>query len=102
MSTRQRCEEDRVVTIAKDFIFFGRLSLDFSHTGDMGYGSRFERLQSASDLNRWLSLSPLRLPPVRISAADLDEVRKIRGAIWRVAACLVTGTTPSKNDLRLI
>ena len=32
------------MAIAKDFGFIGRLCLDFAQTGDMGYGSQFERL----------------------------------------------------------
>jgi predicted RNA-binding Zn ribbon-like protein len=90
------------MAIAKDFVFLGRLSLDFAHTGDMGYGSRFERLNSADELNRWLFLSQLRLPPVHISAPDLETARKVRGAIWRVAETVVAGSIPPKQDLALI
>jgi len=90
------------MAIAKDFIFFGRLCLDFAHTGDMGYGSAFERLKSPADLNRWLTLSQLRLPGIRISNADLRRARVLRGAIWRVASALVARDVPVARDLRLI
>ena len=88
--------------IAKDFVFFGRLSLDFAHTGDMGYGPRFERLKSPADLNRWLSLSPLRLPPLRISDVEMEEAKILRRAIWRVASAVVAGTTAGKRDVQRI
>src|SRR5262249_61269402 len=63
------------MAIAKDFVFFGRLCLDFAHTGDMGHASRFERLTSPGELQRWLSLSPVPLPKVRITARDLHRAR---------------------------
>lgn len=88
--------------IAEDFIFFGRLSLDFAHTGDMGYGPRFERLKSPGDLNRWLSLSPLRLPPLPISDFEMEEAKMLRRAIWRVASALVAGTAAGERDVQRI
>jgi len=73
------------MAIAKDFVFFGRLCLDFAHTGDMGYGSRFERLTSPGELQRWLSLCPVKLPKARIRLDDLHRAKALRGAIWRIA-----------------
>ena len=90
------------MAISKDFRFIGRLSLDFAQTGDMGYGARFERLRSASELRRWLSLSPLRLPHVRISKADLEVARGLRSAVWRVASAILDSTAPKIGDVRLI
>ena len=63
------------MAIAKDFGFVGRLSLDFAQTGDMGYGARFERLTVPSELQRWLALSPLRVPRVRVTGEDLESRR---------------------------
>ncbi len=90
------------MAIAKDFVFFGRLSLDFAHTGDMGHGPSFERLKSPADLNRWLSISQLHLPKIRISSADLDDAQRARSAIWRIASALITNTVPKSNDVRCI
>jgi predicted RNA-binding Zn ribbon-like protein len=90
------------MAIAKDFVFFGRLSLDFAHTGDMGYGSRFERLTSPAELGRWLSLSPLHLPKVRINVKDLDPARALRSAIWRIAGAVLGRTIPDARDVHLL
>ena len=88
--------------IAKDFVFFGRLCLDFAHTGDIGYGDRFERLRSPSDLARWLSISPLGLTNVRITVGDLELARQLRGSLWRVASSLLDRVAPKAGDVRLI
>lgn len=90
------------MAIAKDFGFVGRLCLDFAQTGDMGYGSRFERLTSPAELQRWLSLSPLHLPKVRISTKDLDRARLLRSAIWRIAGAVVRPTIAHARDVRLL
>ena len=90
------------MAIAKDFGFVGRLCLDFAQTGDMGWGNRFERLRSPSELGRWLSLSPLRLPNIRISAKDLELAKGLRSAVWRVASALLDRAAPRTSDVRLI
>src|SRR5215831_1140348 len=90
------------MAIAKDFVFFGRLCLDFAHTGDMGYGSRFERLTSSSEFQRWLSLSPLQLGAVRITAEDLEHGRMLRGAIWKVAEAILSDAVPAFGDIQRI
>jgi len=90
------------MAIASDFVFFGRLCLDFAHTGDMGYGSRFERLTSAGELQRWLSLSPVPLPRVRITPEDLRRARSLRGAIWRIANAVLQKRVPEARDVRLL
>ena len=89
------------MAIAKDFGFIGRLSLDFAQTGDMGWGERYERLTSASELQRWFSLSPLRLS-LRVTSEDVDRAKMLRGAIWRVAQALVADNSPRAADVRLI
>jgi predicted RNA-binding Zn ribbon-like protein len=88
------------MAIGKDFGFVGRLCLDFAQTGDMGYGARFERLTRPSELRRWLSLSPLGLPPVRVTRAELRSATALRGAIWRVAEAVLGGTRPAYADIR--
>jgi predicted RNA-binding Zn ribbon-like protein len=89
------------VAIAKDFRFIGRLCLDFAQTGDMGWGSQYERLTDPSELQRWLALS-LVLPKLRISREDLRQAKLLRGAIWRVAEALLAGGVPRPRDINLI
>jgi predicted RNA-binding Zn ribbon-like protein len=88
--------------IRKDFGFIGRLALDFAQTGDMGYGARFERLTSTSELQRWLSLSPLAIANARTTSADLSRARRLRSAIWRVANALLARSKPDPRDVRLL
>lgn len=90
------------MAIAKDFVFVGRLCLDFVHTGDMGYGTRFERLTGPSELRRWLSLSQLQLVRVKITAEDLEHAKMLRGAIWRVAEAILGHAVPTSADIQLI
>jgi predicted RNA-binding Zn ribbon-like protein len=90
------------MAIAKDFVLVGRLCLDLVHTGDMGYGSAFERLSVPSELRRWLSLCPLRLTAVNTTTADLEQAKRLRGAIWRVATAIVDQVAPAAADVRRI
>lgn len=90
------------VAIAKDFKFVGRLCLDFAQTGDMGWGTKYERLTSPSELERWLSLSPLQLSKVRVASEDLQRAKMLRRAIWRVAEAILADTAPRIVDIRLI
>jgi predicted RNA-binding Zn ribbon-like protein len=90
------------MAIHKDFAFLGRLCLDFAQTGDMGWGTRFERLKGPSELRRWLSLSSLRLPGMRVSKEDLNTAKMLRGAIWRVVGASLRRAIPAAGDIRLI
>jgi predicted RNA-binding Zn ribbon-like protein len=90
------------MAISKDFVFFGRLCLDFAHNGDMGFGSRFERLTSPAELNRWLALSELGLPRLNISSAQLELSKELRSAIWRTASSLLDNVSPAASDVRRI
>jgi len=90
------------VAIAKDFKFVGRLCLDFAQTGDMGWGTKYERLTSPAELQRWLSLSPLQLSRVRVASEDLRRAKMLRRAIWRVAEAVLADTAPRIVDIRLI
>ncbi len=90
------------MAIARDFVFVGRLCLDLAHTGDMGYGARFERLTTRSELRRWLSLGRLRLDAVKPRRADLVTARSLRRAIWMVANAILDDVAPRAADVRLI
>ena len=85
---------------AKDFSFIGRLCLDFAQTGDMGWGARYERLTSPSELGRWFTLCPLDVAVSSITAADLARAIGLRTAIWRVAQALLAGDKPRAVDVR--
>ena len=85
---------------AKDFSFIGRLCLDFAQTGDMGWGTRYERLTSPSELGRWFTLCPLDVAVSSITAADLARAIGLRTAIWRVAQALLAGDKPRAADIR--
>ena len=88
--------------IAEDFVFFGRLCLDFAHTGDMGYGSRFERLTSPRELQRWLSLSLANLPKLETRVEDLRRAKALRKAIWSIANAVLERRIPEVGDVRLL
>src|SRR5262245_35331119 len=90
------------MAIAKDFLFLSRLALDFAQTGVMGWGERYERLTTPSELQRWLSLSPLQLSNVRVTRHDLVIARSLRSAIWRIAEAIVVESTPPASDVRQI
>ena len=90
------------MAIAKDFVFFGRLCLDFAHTGDMGYGSRFERLTSPRELQRWLSLSLVNLPKLGIRVEDLQRAKALRKAIWSIANAVLEHRIAEAGDVRLL
>jgi len=90
------------VAIAQDFRFVGRLCLDFAQTGDMGWGTKYERLTSPSELQRWFSLSPLLLSRIKVAPEDLRRAKMLRRAIWRVAEAVLAGESPRSVDIRLI
>ena len=84
---------------ARDFSFIGRLSLDFAQTGDMGWGPRYERLTSPSELGRWLTLCPLHVAVAAITAGDLAAAIGLRKAIWSVSQALLAGDNPRASDV---
>jgi predicted RNA-binding Zn ribbon-like protein len=90
------------MSISPDFGFVGRLCLDLTVTGDMGYGARFERLISPAELRRWFSISPLRIANIRVRRADVADAKALRGAIWRVVGAVLAGRVPTAPDVRLI
>ncbi len=85
---------------AKDFSFVGRLCLDFAQTGDMGWGTQYERLTGPSELGRWLTLCPLHVAVVSITAADVEQAIGLRKAIWRVSQAVLAGDNPRMADVR--
>lgn len=90
------------MAISRDFAFVGRLCLDLTVTGDMGYGTRFERLINSKEFERWLSISPLRLANIRVGPQDVEDAKKLRGAIWRVVGAVLARVAPAPADVRII
>lgn len=90
------------MAISPDFVFIGRLCLDLTLTGDMGYGRRFERLTSTGELQRWLSIGPLRLKAVRVTERDLRQAIALRGAVWRAVTAMVGKAQPPAADVQRI
>jgi predicted RNA-binding Zn ribbon-like protein len=88
------------MAIQRDFGFIGRLCLDFAQTGDMGWGRRYERLTSASELARWLTVCSLELDPMRVTTADLARGIRLRRAVWRIAQALLDDQEPRRADVR--
>jgi len=87
------------VAMRTDFGFIGRLCLDFAQTGDMGWGTRYERLISPTELARWFTLCSLELDRMRVTRADLARGIRLRGAIWRVAQALLNDEKPRSSDV---
>src|SRR5690242_12065714 len=87
----RRSSRTPAMAISKDFRFLGRLCLDFAQTGDMGWGTRYERLETPADLSRWLSRSPLALVNIHVSSDELSRAKTLRAALWRVASAIVDG-----------
>lgn len=71
-------------------------------TWDMGYGTRFERFTGPSELQRWLSLSPLQIATVRITGKELEHAKMLRRAIWGVAEAILSDAVPAFADVQLI
>ena len=90
------------MAIRKDFGFIGRLCLDFAQTGDMGWGTRYERLTSPSELARWLALSTLGAAVRSVTRADLARAIRLRGAVWRIAKSILDEERPRAADIRLL
>jgi predicted RNA-binding Zn ribbon-like protein len=90
------------MAISPDFGFVGRLCLDLTLTGDMGYGTRYERLISSAELQRWLSISQLRLANIQVGPEDVEDAKTLRGAIWRVVGAVLERVAPAPPDVRLI
>ena len=85
---------------ARDFSFIGRLCLDFAQTGDMGWGTRYERLTKPAELGRWFMLCPLQVALTSVAEADLRQALGLRTAIWRVSQALLAGDKPRVADIR--
>ncbi|MGW4895173.1 CGNR zinc finger domain-containing protein [Kitasatospora sp. NPDC004240] len=78
----------------------GALCLELLTTGGPGEYARWEVLHRPEDLAAWLPHSRLRLPAdgVRITPAQLREVRALRDALWRLAAARAHGAPGDPED----
>lgn len=72
----------------------GRPCLDLAHTGGEGTLAPFEIIHTTADLGRLLGVI-LGLGELHADAADLDAMRRVRGAITRLAYDVAGGPPPS-------
>lgn len=80
----------------------GRVSLDLAQSGGEGEYAELERLRKPDDLARWLLMSELELEVAEVSAAELEQARLLRRAIWETANRLRAGEQPERKDVELI
>ena len=78
----------------------GRISLDFTHTGGDGEAARWEILDTAADLERWVGV----IIGLEVSATDADvqPARRLRNAISRLARARVAGEGFRAADVRIV
>jgi predicted RNA-binding Zn ribbon-like protein len=69
----------------------GRACLDFCHSGGDGPLARFELLNDADSLARWLGVVLETDGVVCGPADDVAQARRLRGAIWTAAHDLIAG-----------
>lgn len=80
----------------------GRASLDLVATIGERWRRAFERLRTPADLGRWAVEAGLVTTAPRVTAADLDAARTLRGAIARVAMAWGTGEPSDPDDLAVV
>jgi predicted RNA-binding Zn ribbon-like protein len=77
----------------------GRLCLDFVATVGERWRRSFERLRTTEDLGRWLVEASVLSCAPRVEQSELDEARRLRESIYRMAKLAGTGR-PDGRDLR--
>jgi len=86
------------------FIFIaGRLCIDFTQTGgETGKRAYWERFHQSSDFADWLSMSPLQVEGIQVSAAEFEAALSLREAIWRAAEAVRRNEKPLAADIEVI
>lgn len=80
----------------------GRLCLDFIATvGDRDHLS-FDRWRGESDFGRWCVAAGLLPEAVAVTAAELEEARRLREALHRLALTALGQSAPVHADLDLL
>jgi predicted RNA-binding Zn ribbon-like protein len=80
----------------------GRPCLDLVITAGERWRRSFERLRSRDDLARWLVDAGLADAAPRVTAADLENARDLREAVFRIARAAMDGTPAFDADVRTI
>ena len=80
----------------------GRPCLDLVATVGERWRRRIERLRTPGDLGRWVVEAGLLDAPPRVTATDLDDARRLRGAIARVAMAWGLGEDLDPVDVATI
>lgn len=76
----------------REFLFVGRLCLDFAHTGAVENWRRvWESFRAPEDLSRWLAASSLRLSGLQATADDLAAARALREALLELVDARIAG-----------
>jgi predicted RNA-binding Zn ribbon-like protein len=75
----------------------GSLALAFSVTGAPFDSDRFETLREPMDLERWAA-DVLGAIGVRATASSVPEAKRLRTAIWNVAAAVIDGRAVPPSD----
>ena len=75
----------------------GRPCLDLAHTGGDGPYAVFELLHEPGDVARWLGVIT-GLDEIRAAAADVDNARALRRAVWNAAHQAIAGHPPADAD----
>jgi predicted RNA-binding Zn ribbon-like protein len=76
----------------------GNRALDLLCTRANRHRQPIERLRRPSDLDRWLSAAGL-LVHQRANSCDLDDARRLRETLNRIARVALAGSTPAEEDL---
>jgi predicted RNA-binding Zn ribbon-like protein len=79
----------------------GSLSMAFAVTGAPMDSDRFETLRAGPDLAIWAS-NVIGAPSVAATAADLNDARRLRAAIWHAADAVIDGRPLPVADRRVL
>lgn len=78
----------------------GALCLELLTTGGPGRLARWESLHTPADLAAWADASRLTpTPELDPTPADVTAARRLRDALWRLAAARIDGEPPAAADL---
>ncbi|GAB3000638.1 CGNR zinc finger domain-containing protein [Saccharothrix stipae] len=86
----------------------GSFALELLVSGGPGEYRRYEVLHAPDDLAHWLASSrlaataPFTPADVRVTEAELDAVKELRDAFWRVAQAMARGTGIPPADLDVL
>ncbi|MFH8366304.1 CGNR zinc finger domain-containing protein [Streptomyces sp. NPDC018031] len=81
----------------------GALCLELLPTGGPGAYARYEIMRAPADLAAWVGSCRLQPPPeIVVSEEDVAGARRLRDALWRLAADRAHGRPPRPADLAVV